>query len=296
MNVIFRFWVRLVLAGILLTGGAHARETENGWLYAANIMLAGEHKYKACFLTGEVYAQAQADLADLRIKDGQGQFVPFYIRRGNSVILPGNGKNDFLRTASLSFAKKTEDNITDLTLHNSQRLRIKRIFVMANGNYQRNYEVLLGGKPVAPGKHQELANLVLEKTNISANIIDLTARPTTDPAPVIRIYNRDDRPLTITDMQVEYYVDKIVFADEGKGPYQLLWGNGKAQKPHYELELYSKYIENEEQDTVMLGKVETTAGSPGQQALPWKIILNLTMALVACILGYLIMKRMSDKR
>lgn len=63
-----------------------AAESLAGWNYFAQIHVEGNNKYKSFFLTEEVYEHASPGLTDLRIVDGQGEYVPFYIQSGSSTL------------------------------------------------------------------------------------------------------------------------------------------------------------------------------------------------------------------
>jgi len=48
----------------------------------ASIILGGENRYKALRLTPQIYNIANSDLSDLRIIDGSGEYVPYFINTG----------------------------------------------------------------------------------------------------------------------------------------------------------------------------------------------------------------------
>ena len=50
--------------------------------HTAKIEITGENRYKAVRLTPQIYNAANTDLSDLRIKDGSGENVPYFIHSG----------------------------------------------------------------------------------------------------------------------------------------------------------------------------------------------------------------------
>jgi hypothetical protein len=61
----------------------------NEWGYAKPIQLSSASEYSQLFLDEEVYARANSDLSDLRIVDGTGAMVPYYLVKGYSAETQG---------------------------------------------------------------------------------------------------------------------------------------------------------------------------------------------------------------
>ncbi|MGE5559202.1 MAG: DUF3999 family protein [Bacillota bacterium] len=74
--------ILLFLCIIAAAAGAAARDMMPSWGCRKEIILRGKEKYKAFFLDEEVYKRALPDLADLRIVDAHGDFVPYYLQNG----------------------------------------------------------------------------------------------------------------------------------------------------------------------------------------------------------------------
>ena len=65
----------LALAGCAAGGGAAASHT-------AKINVSGENRYKAARLTPEVMNASNGDLSDIRVTDGSGENIPYFINTG----------------------------------------------------------------------------------------------------------------------------------------------------------------------------------------------------------------------
>ncbi|MBP2626106.1 MAG: hypothetical protein H6Q68_817 [Firmicutes bacterium] len=390
-----------------------AAENLDAWNYFAPIYTEGSSKYKAFFVTEEVYEHASPGLTDLRIVDAQGEYVPFYIQSGSNILrqnkiiyksevvqsfkknndryidfaiiplknntdvsgnslifeLPqGNflkhieiyGSNDgdswsyigkdyvfraedreknevpvggkskytyyrivildnpenivltnlrlsnqytdsqwssFVKSAQVDFDVKTDKNYSLVTFSNRQKLTIKQIFLEVEGNFQRNYKMYGDNQNGVLLKSGELYNLQLENVKVSGTNIDLSSTPTSVQTITIKIDNRDDRPLNIKSVRIEYYIDKLIFPDMGNTSYQLYFGNDKATKPKYEIELQKTYIEKEQQDSCGLGDIESMHKDvPVPSYLNMKYVFNGIMVIISILLIVLLISRMNVKR
>lgn len=398
----------------LFSAPISAAEKLEDWRYMAPIQTEGTNKYKSVFLTEAVYEHATPSLADLRIVDAQGNYVPFYIKTGlatleqNEFLYPANvvqkfkeknddtidfkikerkaneditgnslifelpkenflkhlnlyGSNDgeqweyigkeyvfreesrqknevslgkkrkytyyrivildnleaitldrmqlrnhytdnqwhdYTKTAPADFAVETKKNASTVTLANPQKLRIKQIILEIAGNFQRNYHIYGDATNKTILKKGELYNLQLENVKIAGKKIDFGYKPLSTDAIVITIDNRDDRPLTINSISIEYYLDQLIFPDDGNAPYQLYFGNSAATKPSYEIALQQKYIDRETQDNCTLDAIQTKNKAPAAPAIDsvhMKYIFNGMIVAVSILLVGLLVTRLSKK-
>ncbi|MBT2290187.1 DUF3999 family protein [Paenibacillus albidus] len=65
---------------------AESVESYAAWRFSKPIEAGGDVPYHALYLDEDVYREAAEDLSDLRIVDGQGKTVPFYMDNGETVI------------------------------------------------------------------------------------------------------------------------------------------------------------------------------------------------------------------
>jgi hypothetical protein len=371
---------------------------------------ANGSSYRAVFLDEQVYAGATQDLRDLRIVDGKGQFVPYYIDSGyeesaerqvkyatelvgtvkkekdtsvldfkvtplgEHVDIQGNiltislpqdyflkhvevfgsydatawefvQKDDLYRTESLkkdtidlndtytysyyrlkilnnvegldfsqlqlsyntsaiqwqdyqknakpTYEMKQEAGFTDIIIQNADHLKIKEVQLLAAGNFKRNYEVL------GPDEEHIETEGVAELFRLNfkdATIADTTitaALPITSSSFKVRINNQDDLPLDISDIQIKYNLDKVVFEDRGSESYHVLYGNDNVVKPQYDIVNFKSHIEQEGvalgslgEQMVISEKTKESAPAPkGFASKPWfsGVIIVISVVLIGLI-------------
>lgn len=208
-----------------------------------------------------------------------------------------NQWSSFVKTALINFDVKIDKNDSIVTLSNKQRLAIKQIILEVGDNFQRNYSVYGESLNGTLFKSGELYNLQLENIKVSDTKIDFGSNPISAPIIFVKIDNRDDRPLAIKSISIEYYIDKLIFPDIGNVPYQLYFGNNKATKPKYEIELQKAYIEKEQQDNSGLGAIQAKNREvPASSAMNMKYVFNGIIAAVSILLVGLLITRMNDKK
>ena len=139
-------------------------------------------------------------------------------------------------------------------------------------------------------QYGEIYNRLFEGVAVAERGITLKT-PLWAETVIVKINNRDDRPLTIKDIQVEYSVDKLVFPDLGDKPYTLYWGNFKAEKPSYELELQRSYIEKEPQDICSLQGKQSNQ-QPSGILMKSDYVFNLTIVAVSLLLVVILVQKL----
>lgn len=390
-----------------------AAENLDAWNCSATINFEGSNKYKALYLTEEIYEHASPGLTDIRIVDAKGEYVPFYIQNGSNVLrenkiiyksevvqsfkknndscidfaiiplknntdvsgnslifeLPlGNflkhidiyGSNDgdswdyigkdyvfraegreknevsignkrkyiyyrivildnpediilkkmnlsnnyidnqwnnFIKTAQVQYDVKTEKSDSIVTIANKQRLSIKQITLDVESDFQRNYTVYGENPNGTILKRGEIYNLQLENVKVAGTKIDFSNNPISTPTINIKINNRDDRPLTIKSISIEYYIDKLVFPGVGNTPYQLYFGNEKATKPKYEIELQKAYIEKEQHDSSQLGAIQAKFKEmPAPGSVNMKYVFNGIIVAISLLMIVLLITRLGGEK
>ena len=415
-----RFALAIIVLTLFLssTVGYAAENEWKDWGFYSQIQGEGNSKYKAVYLTEEVYEHALPNLADLRLIDSNMHAVPFFIQQGQTLVeeneliyqselaatkqenndtiidfkieplrensdIIGNillfslPEENFLkhlnvegsfdgvnwepvvrdiiyqteniqkneinldkhyrytyyritildnaekiklsglkliyREASLTqfkFEKSTrldydisvEDRKSVITLNNPQQLKVKEIQLDVEGNFQRAYTLSdFNNRNIAADGSQEIYNLNFQNINISNSKIQFNKKPVSTEMITIAIANLDNPPLNIQDISVIYYLDKIVFEDNGTGSYRLYYGNPQAVRPQYDIDLFQSYIEKEKQDTLSLGiaepinQLEEIPNKGIFAWLNWKIIFNGVIILISLMLIILLVKKLSKK-
>lgn len=202
----------------------------------------------------------------------------------------------FIRNGELSFALTHAGHESVLTIDNPKQLPLKQLQIEADGNFQRQYKLIdaASGAVICSG---ELYQLQFATAAARARSIDLADKPQTATKLLLKIDNRDDRPLAVGAVRAEYYSDKLVFEATGRGPYRIWFGNPQATAPNYELALQKKYIEQEPQEECRLGAIDEQA-QPAAQTEPFfnrKRLFSGAIAFVSLLLIATIAAHLKNK-
>ncbi|MRN54081.1 DUF3999 family protein [Paenibacillus monticola] len=155
---------------------------------------------------------------------------------------------DYRRLRTPAYEIKKMGDQTQILVHNSDHLKVSKIMLKSTGNFIRKYELLDGSErnieTQGDGMLYRLDFQDAQDAQIAAtDIVPFTT--VTAPSFTIVIYNHDDAPLSISGLSMEYLIDKLVFAEEGVGPYRLLYGNPGASTPQYDIVNFKAHIEVE---------------------------------------------------
>lgn len=384
------------------------------WGFAKTIELAGKAPYHALYLDEEVYREAANDLRDLRIVDGNGEFVPFYkdsgitateeqsltyfsvlihtVKKGlstsfdykiipiqedtdiqgnklvftlpdeaflkhvqvfgsydgnvwesltkgdlysangeeqNSIelgtvykfsyyrlVVANNSENlnfstllllhnstelktiDYKRLRTPAYEIKEVGDQTQILVHNSDHLKVSKIMLNITGNFTRKYELLdNSGRNIETQGDGTLYRLNFQDAQITGTVI-VPSTTVAAPSFTIVINNHDDAPLPISGLSTEYLIDKLVFAEEGAGPYKLLYGNPGASIPQYDIVNFKPHIEGEGVVLAKLGaeSIVTEASVDSSSQLGWfqsRIWFNGVIIAVSLLLIIMLIRKMN---
>jgi hypothetical protein len=107
--------VTLLMIG-LSAAGASAEDHTAGWQFSKIIEFKHEAldksktQYRSVFLDEAVYAKAREDLADLRIVDAEGRFIPFYMESG---FTENSEKATVYSAQMITSIQKKQDTLID---------------------------------------------------------------------------------------------------------------------------------------------------------------------------------------
>ncbi|MFZ5642310.1 MAG: DUF3999 family protein [Bacillota bacterium] len=401
----------LLITGLAQTASANA--ALKSWSYYKEITTEGKDKYKYFYADNDIYSQSSQDLSDLRITDGKGNIIPYYLVNGwsgktkkntfynsevtarvnadndtitdfkviplyknedisgNAVLLSlprgdfyrnieiygsydgkrwdhirndriysvegieknkidlGGAKkygyyriklldnldyiyidglklehcavetqfNTFQKTASLPYEINSSNGYTTITLHNEDKLRVKSITLDTEGNFKRQFEVNIKESDFPTRIFTgEIYNLQFRDLNVSQTNIDFSGRPISANQFFVKINDRDDRPLKIKSIMIEYYVDKVVFEESDSPPYRVYFGNPQATKPGYEIELLKEHVEKEKQNLCQLGAAITNSQEETRQP-PFKLeyVFNTVVGIVSLLLVIMLARKLNAK-
>jgi hypothetical protein len=206
----------------------------------------------------------------------------------------------YQRTTELEYTIEMEDKYSLIELTNPQHLRIKEITLDTNENFQRTYTVYdEEERQVRADGLNEIYNLDFTDIKISNRSISFVERPLSSGIVTIKINNQDNPPLDIKGIKVEYYIDKIVFEDNGSASYKLYYGQSQAQKPQYEIERFKNHIEKEDQEEATLGEniaIQTEKSIEEKEPLiELKHVFNIIIVLISIFLIIFLIKRLNKK-
>lgn len=208
-------------------------------------------------------------------------------------------KIDYEREKSVDYELKNEGTKTIVMIDNPDRLRVREIRVEADGNFQREFVLYdQKGRPISVTGN-ELYSLHFTGVTLSGNTVLIKDRPATDQVLELVIENRDDAPLSITDIVIRYSVDILVFEDKGSAEYRLYFGNPHASMPQYDLSQFKAYVENEQQDPVRLGaivEVEKPAEPEPSSGINKEYLFNGVIVAVSLLLVFLLARKLNGRR
>lgn len=205
---------------------------------------------------------------------------------------------DYARKARPDYTMDQEAKHTYIVIPNEDRLKITAIRLKAEGNFKRSFEVTNEHQwTISTEGEPDLYHLEFKSTPITNTAIILS-EPTAAKQLIITIDNQDDAPLDIRGVTINYLVHKLVFADQGKGPYRLLYGNSAAEQPHYDIINFKQHIEREKAGIGQLGPQDVIRKIVApEESKPWwmqsKIWFNTAIVIVALLLIIVLVRKLN---
>ncbi|MCL2086541.1 MAG: hypothetical protein FWH05_02975 [Oscillospiraceae bacterium] len=260
-----------------------AEETQ---INTATIENSGENKYKSIRLTPEIYNNANSDLSDLRIKDSNGEYLPFFIR---------TGKDEKIETEIMpKFSVEEEDKTTHVFIDGLKNLNLEQMTIETDSMFRRPVSTSLGVS-------KELYNLTFGDTTRTDTTIYFNRLAFRDDTFLLTIRNGDDRPIKISGIVVRFYADELVF-EGGAGDYTLHFGADPLVKPPvYDIVRYKNEIINEEFDHLEITQfffaptIEVSIEEPEPQSFDYTLLFNIAVVAVAVVLALVILLKLKKK-
>jgi hypothetical protein len=202
---------------------------------------------------------------------------------------------EFAKTVVLPYEVKQDNGQTLLTISNNNQLRITKVLLEAGGSFTRSYTVQgADGKDIAVEGKRELYRLDFKDVQLQNTAISGVA-PIVQSKFTIRINDQDSPPINLTGLKVDYFIDKLVFEYQTGRTYQLLYGNGGAGRPSYDISSFRQQIEQEGPVFAKLGAqiAAPEAASAASTAQSWfqtktwfNVIIIAVSVLLALFLGF----------
>lgn len=188
---------------------------------------------------------------------------------------------------------------TIVTVHNKDGLRMNNIKLKSNDDFNRDYQIYLVnevGERIQQMTQGTIYKFSLEEFKIEN--MDISLRETMGEfiAPEylqLVIKDRDDKPINIEAVEIEYHVDKIVFKTNDSKEIKLLYGNELAQKPSYDISAYIVEMEQSNQERAqLLGlALREVEGLKDEKSFDFKWILNASVVVISGLLVIVILKK-----
>ncbi|MBI3420872.1 MAG: DUF3999 family protein [Candidatus Sungbacteria bacterium] len=110
----------------------------------------------------------------------------------------------------------------------------------------------------------------------------------------ISILNHDDAPIAVSDVTVSGVVRSILFSYDPASRYDLYMGNSRAERPIYDIEKISEYLERGTLSKVAIGHIQANPAYvpivppplPLTERAPF--LLPVLLAAIVAVLGFLI--------
>lgn len=188
---------------------------------------------------------------------------------------------------------------TIVKIHNKDSLRISNIQLKSSNDFNRKYNIYAANneeekvQQIAMGSIYKfsLEEIKIEDMNIplKETIDDMIAPEYLE----IVIKDQDDKPIDIEEIEITYYIDKIVFKTNDSKGIKLLFGNALAKKPNYDISSYIVEIEKSKQEMAnLLGLVEREVEEiTVKTSFNFKWILNISVIVISGLLVIVILKK-----
>lgn len=191
-----------------------------------------------------------------------------------------------------------ENNETILKLHNQDRLRINSIKINSKDDFKRNYTLYVANEEgerlqvVGLGEVYSLNLDQFKAEDTTIQIEDTMENYLSSEYIQVVIEDRDNYPINIEDIEISYYIDKMVFKSNDSDKIYVLFGNDEAIEPYYDISAYIEEIEKANQEnTTLSGLVEKTIEVEGKKNFDFKWLLNISVIGVSGLLIILIIRK-----
>ena len=217
-----------------------------------------------------------------------------------------------LKEASLEknivFNQTEKNKVTEIIIPAYANCRIEELNLLIEGMYNRRAEVYLVDKE---GNETRVAQTYIYQSTVNErnvhNVLKWDTYGTYEKV-LIRIYNENDRALSIQGIDLKVKYDTLVFAVEEDHDYRLLMGNANANYPKYDISSFKSEINKEEHGKSKLKtlnqveisfiddkRIDTNVVSVLGLQIPLKRVYDIAIMIVAISLVLVALKAMNKK-
>lgn len=244
--------------------------------------VSGNQQLAIQFYTGQKYTHYRLKIPESRDKLA---FQRVWLEYNAETIT----RLDFIDKIKPEFSVNEDNKTTVISLKGIRHLPISGIEIDTGDMFKRDVNVA--------GFRQTLYNLRFGDEKYKNLTISLSGYKSMSDTLEIHINNGDDSPIKINSITVSYLSDELIFKDPG-GNVKLYFNNIQTSlPPQYDIGSYNEYIIAQGYDTLHIGQIKQLAPeSEKEDKFDYGLILNITIALVAVVLAYLIIKRLHGLR
>ncbi|HOJ78438.1 MAG TPA: hypothetical protein PLZ08_10050 [Bacillota bacterium] len=278
-----KFYKAILFALLLWSNSALAMNDWSLWRGYGVVTVTGEEQYQAVELPERCYRYCNEDLSDLRIVDRNNKIVPYFI--------DNHGKNHIIKVTELQYQVENQADQSIITIDNENCLKINEIKLEIDGNYRRHYTISGANRGIS--FNGEIYNIKFKDVALNSSTINFNDCTLNDPQIKLIIYNQDDLPLTIKNIEVKYHVDRVIFdKSSGLQPFLIYFGNRSATKPVYDLEKFREYVVKEKISKAVITDIQLNEQIPdvkvknnqGHEQYFNLVLIIITLILVAFII------------
>lgn len=188
-------------------------------------------------------------------------------------------KENFTETIATKFTAEEKDKTTIIKIPNMKNLKLNSITIETNSIFKRNVYF-------EKGQSKVLYNLNFKNTVYKDTTIPLYSYKVKSEYAELVIENKDDKPIEIVGIEVEYLVDDLVFDGSMGGNFTLKFGNNEMESPQsYDISNYKDHILYEGYDILNIKEMQVEPASSMKPQQDYKLFFNITIAAVALIMG-----------
>jgi hypothetical protein len=229
----------LVLIGLRCQG-------QDSFRYRVPVDPVGITGFYTIELSPELLAKSNASLSDLRLRDGQGRFVPYVLSRR----IPALDSDGIRRLPDPVYRQKdSSDRHSYLELEWPEAYRIENLSFGIS-------EPVLFKRPMSVYAQAPDGSFLLVRR------LSITTRDTFFDIPVVKsrrlrieIANADNAPLKILAVTAWQHALHIVVFLQGPSTYEMLTGDSAAVAPEYDLHFFTDSM-TEKPTELMIGAIE----------------------------------------
>ena len=188
-----------------------------------------------------------------------------------------------LEECTPSFTVEELEKATLLHINGLKNLELAYIKIETAGTWKRMVTTPFGDT-------KELYNLSFEDIAYNDTTLLFEHEASRENVFTIKINNHDDKPISITGVNVGYYTKDIVFAAGEETSFTLHFGeNSSATAPVYDIASYKEQTLNGKVESLQLGAIVETPQPKPAKTVNYTLIFNIVILAVGVLLAVLIL-------